>query len=119
VRWGLSLIETLAATALLAALTAAVVPLFAEARLRLEHAAPDVGLFELGEVADAALRDPESMGLAPDWRDAIRAGPLTARPESGGPVRVRIAAMRDLDAWIAFEREGVGVARFVVLEPAP
>lgn len=110
---GLTLVETVTATALLAAMTAAVVPIIIEARLRLEQVPASDGYFELTLLADVALRDPESIGVDPDWVDRVRAGPVTLQPLDEEPVQVEISRVGIDYVWVSFLRDGHAVGRWL------
>lgn len=111
-RPGLTLVETLAATVLLAVLAVAVAGLCAQAA-RIP-ARPSAECYEFLRLAVDELMN------APEWVRSVAAAPelpasLPSRLD-GSSVHVRRhAASGGAHAWIVFESHGVAVARWVAL----
>lgn len=132
---GLTLLEVLVATAILAMLAGAVVPSIAQAlaRLRPVAKASIVDIADLGVVADQFIAEPEAFekGLAASqlheiefkqigWpTDEPRFEKFTAQP-------IRIQAIRraggdesETHLWLSFSCDGVSVMRWVSIPPPP
>ena len=126
-RHGLTLIETLLATALLALLASTCVPVLAEALAALRVQAPGIDIVELGLAADTLLENPESHGLATildDDSNAVVEVPWpTIGIESTGPVDMPITVRAMSPApesaehtWIVFSCDDTFVIRWRKLD---
>tara|TARA_Y100000815_G_scaffold132716_2_gene119820 strand:- start:1304 stop:1702 length:399 start_codon:yes stop_codon:yes gene_type:complete len=114
---GLTLIETLLASVLLAVLAAAVLPLIAELR-HLDAPASDDGdrFFELATLADEVMRDPTSFGVDLD----ILAGTgsqATLNAPWGGTCELHAldAPQSATFTWAIFTTDSHGVSRPLLL----
>lgn len=119
VRRGLTLLEVVAAAALLAVIAAACVPMLREARRWADRAAEPDRFDDLVAVADAIVADPEVFGLVET--DLTTDGfETTISPPELDPDRVRIRLLQSDDeaathAWVALDCDGDTVIRYVEL----
>lgn len=108
-RRGLSLIEVVAATALIAMAAAAYVPILISAN-RVLHEEPRIGADELGLLADAILSQPESFGLTRDQlvrKQTLRAHAADWRGDEPILITGLPSAKADADhVWLAFSYRG-------------
>lgn len=119
IRRGLSLLEVVLATTLLAAIVAALLPLLRDAHRTAEPDTRPNRVFDLAWAADDALD--------PDAADPLDLDLLAAAASQGQALHhadLRITAtVVDTGArrwaWIAFERDGLAVARWIELEAQP
>ena len=129
---GLTLLEVLIATALLAVMAAACVPVMAQAMraLAFDDSEHELEIDDLARFADALLVNPESFGLKGphellDSREAQLEWPADLLPGRSAPiVPVQVRVLRNADAseadhaWLVFECDGVVVHRWLEI-PAP
>jgi prepilin-type N-terminal cleavage/methylation domain-containing protein len=128
---GLTLLEVLLASAILATLAVACVPLLHESLTALvEPPEPTFDLNELADVADQFLADPTRFGMA-DSRQLLEQGSVTITwPASKGdhedetviphlpPINVRCLLADDSKvdhAWALFECDGQTIARWIAM----
>lgn len=123
-RPGLTLVEVLAATVLLALLAAAVVPLIREVGRAVRESPPEAAiekLGRLGEIADRVLADPKRYGLENiDRPETMGATELRyPKNESGPAVMVsRLASPTAGRFWLVFRAEGAELFRCVAASPS-
>jgi prepilin-type N-terminal cleavage/methylation domain-containing protein len=121
---GLTLLETLIATAILATIAGACVPVVARAMALLRRPSePRVGQADLSIVADAFMADPAAFGVDHEempnlvsFQMAWPAGAALPPPTSSVNVRVLRAADAEVDhAWVLFECEGTRSMRWLAV----
>jgi len=118
-RRALTLIETLAALVLLAALSVAAAALFRDALGSTRDRPPTIQMADLDALADDALVHPEAHGLT---GDLIRSASLrTTLPGGPGLPPVRLTTLRADGAdhaWLRFECAGRAAIRYMpIREP--
>ena len=118
---GLTLVEVLAATVLLAVIVGACVPMLQRAMQALEYSEPPFEYMELAWLADALIAEPAAFGveaLAPTGDLQVQWPESSERP----PVIVR-RLMADDDeieyAWLVFSSGEWAVHRWIRLESEP
>ena len=115
-RHGLTILEVLAATALLAILAATCVPLLQRV-MRLTHRSPNVvGFTELSQLADAFVEDPARFGI-----DAVLQQVAFELTWPEQPKRIVASAQLhtspDSDhAWLLFAADDMTVCRCIMLD---
>ncbi len=115
-RRGLTLVEVLAAAALLAVTVGALVPLLRDARDVGELDESAIAIFELAQAADRLMleltaEDARSLVSVPRHERAV--GELEKLPiRVSAEIRVRDD---ESHAWIVFERDGLAVTRWIQL----
>jgi type II secretory pathway pseudopilin PulG len=115
-RRALTLLEVVAATALIAMLAVVTVPLFAKARAALEPLDRAVEVFDLARLADDVFATPLRFGVQRNWRDLLGTSTMFAWSEADRPpVRVRVDAAGEY-ARVVFECDGLVVSRFIHLD---
>lgn len=117
-RRGLTLVEVLAATVLLAAMAAACMPLMQRAMRDLEGTPPQFDLHELSEVADALVATPGVFGVE-DLTGVEQA--QVAWPEDAGRPIIAITRLpageeKPDHAWLSVTCGGWQVYRWIPIE---
>tara|TARA_Y100001933_G_C18894875_1_gene519930 strand:+ start:390 stop:791 length:402 start_codon:yes stop_codon:yes gene_type:complete len=118
-RRGLTLLEVIAATALLTVVVAACLPMLAEARRWAESQQKTETLSELMRVADDFLVDPSKYGVDPD--DVAKPGFVAEISTDSvadhlGIVSIQLLTAADADhAWLRFDAVGRSVLRYSTL----
>lgn len=129
---GLTILETVAAAALLALLGATGASLLIDARQRLERPEGMITTHDLARLADLLVEQPEEAGFAgtieemngatltwPDDFELPEAPPVALRfVETSGFTAVQAednASEKPRRAWVALECDGLAVARWIVL----
>ena len=118
---GLTLVEVLAATVLLAILAATCMPLLQRAMRALETIKQPFELLELAQFADSLLADPSAFGVeAPSQLAELQLSWPEQPDRSLITVRRLSASDPESDhAWLTFSCGGRAVYRWVPLEPEP
>jgi hypothetical protein len=116
-----TLLETLLAAVLLAAMSATCAGVLRLARSEPEPRNPRVSIDELADLADRALRSPSALGLPAIPHDGLPRWTAIPWPDAPdrSPVRVEVIPS-SAHAWIVFSSEDLTVSRWVrTPEPAP
>ncbi len=118
---GLTLVEVLAATVLLAILAATCMPLFQRAMRALQTTKPPFELLELAQSADSVLADPSAFGVEAPAQLAELQLPW---PEHHDRPLITVRRLSAFDsesdhAWLTFSCGGQTVYRWVPLEREP
>jgi type II secretory pathway pseudopilin PulG len=125
---GLILLEVLIATALLAMMAAACMPVMAQAMraLQIDEPPRSIEMINLAHFADSVLAHPESFGFE-QQSDVLNADNMelpwpaeAVTTKSASVPPVRITALRGADpevdhAWLAFECDGLVVHRWLAV----
>ena len=117
-RRGLTLVEVLASTVLLALIAAACTPLLRQATRLMCDPGHSFELFELSRLADALISDPTAFGLESVHGQSNFEVAWSDQPDrSAVAVRLLTADTEDVDhAWLTFACDGWVVSRWVPLE---
>ena len=113
-RRGLTLIEVLAATALLAMMAAACVPLLRQSMRAAREPEIPIEPYELAEIADGFLADISELGQEPGYGEM----PWPDNPERP-PIAFEQLTSEDVGAnhfWVTFTCAGLTVSRWVPVE---
>lgn len=122
-RAGLTLIELVAALALLAMIVTAALPVLQGSAAAMQSTAPMVTVEDLGQVADRIMRNPEAFGI-----DSLQAlerteidWPIDLPPEQrNASVAIERVRVGDAEhAWLRFSVGEVATLRWVQLEEQP
>ena len=114
-RHGLTLVEVLAATVLLAMIAAACLPLLRSSMRALRDPPPAVELLDLSRLADRFVADPAGFGAEAPQDESIELG-WPEHPDRS-PVTVRRFTAGDEDAeWLTFTCDRWTVSRWVTVE---
>lgn len=122
-RRGLTLIEVLAATAILAMIAAACIPTLRAALATMNEDDPALDLHDLSNLADQIVGAPEDFGL--DSSDIVHTEVAwPEHPERPPVVVTALNAPSDDDAppdhrWLIFTSDGCTVARWMAVEAEP
>lgn len=116
-RRGLTLIEVIAATVLLASLTVAVVSVLQDANQIIAARAEMPELVPLAKLADALVEAPGEFGVELDGlkiEDVVAIDSVEL-----GTVRLHVVSRDSTHAWIAIEAGQAVVCRYVEIDPEP
>ena len=114
-RHGLTLVEVLASTVLLAILAATCLPLFQGAMRAFHSPEPPFDLLELSQLADSFIADPTAFGAESLPEEGELEAPWPAHP-ARPPVTVRRLTAEDPEVdhdWLAFSSGRWDVYRWV------
>lgn len=122
-RRGFTLVETLAAAALLAVMAAACLPLIAQAARAVEEVDPPMGGewdgIDLGALADEVAAHPDRFGIDPASPGGATVE-WTEHPERPAVQVSRLEGPADAaGAWLRFDCDGRIALRWIRLEPKP
>lgn len=131
---GLTLLETVAAAALLAVLGAAGASLLVDARQRVDRPEPSVTIHDLSRLADALSEDPESLGVsgsATEWDGTALQWPASFEMDGAPQVTLRLVESEGFPpketaedkeptrhAWLVLECGEVATGRWIELPDA-
>lgn len=120
---GLTLIELVAALALLAMIVTASLPVLQEAARSLQSNEPAVAVEDLGMLADRMLSDPEAFGIEPlhAFESAQIEWPTDLLPDAtSDAVTVELVRIEETDhAWLRFSAGEAATLRWIKLEEEP
>jgi prepilin-type N-terminal cleavage/methylation domain-containing protein len=122
-RTGMTLIELVAALALLALIVTASLPVLQGAAASLETSAPLIAVEDLGAIADRVTEDPAAFGLDP--LEAIDRTEIAWPGDGAGeaidtPITIELLYEAEADyAWLRFSSGDVATLRWFKLEDEP